>query len=269
MKRDYIGYILAILSVIASFFISWHYYNKSRLYREPQYMTDTFPSTVFKLGGGPKLPFKVIRNDGTPLQTSVFLATHTFWNSGNQPILSTDVLRNVKIMVDDKDTTILSAQIEKVSRTVTDCAVNVDETSNKSFDLTFKVLEPGDGCNIKLFYTGTEYPKFKVIGDLIGVDKIKLTSETINDLIDKHEYKKKYLDYIPLAILYLAFSIMTILYFVKMKNMGSIRYVRCLFILVIVLQMTFIAKKLINNKWIITHNKPATASWVSPTTQKP
>ena len=58
ISKEHIGYVVAILSVIASGIISWYFYDKSQQYRLPVYSVEPFSSAVFKANEKKEFPFK-------------------------------------------------------------------------------------------------------------------------------------------------------------------------------------------------------------------
>jgi hypothetical protein len=265
MKRDYFAYILALVSIITSLFVSYYFYDKSLKYRELHYMTDIFPQSIFTAQKDSTTPIKISKNDGSPLTSSVYLANHEIWNNGTQPILNTDVLTPITVSFTDKDSSILAVSIAKSSRSVTDCNVCLDKKTNKSFTVSFKVLEPQDGCILKIFYTGSQYPPLKIDGEVIGLKSIILHKDTIDELLNRPNYWRHISDHFPEAILFLAFSLFLYLYMRTRNLIRKVFWLRTITYWVVVLDLV-IAIIFFNERreYVIdTHiPKPCTEKWI-------
>jgi hypothetical protein len=185
MKRDYIGYILAVVSILIGGFVSWYYYDKSLQIRRPMFAADFIPQTIFDAKKELRLPLKVTREDGTPLEKSVHSANHVFWNAGNSPISAQDVLTPVRITVSDPSVELLAVSIARSSRRVVDCKVVREGKS--VFVLSFRILEQDDGCLINVVYSGSQSAKYSIDGDIVGVRKIEARTETAWDVIKRDE----------------------------------------------------------------------------------
>jgi len=89
-----------------------------------------------------------------------------FWNSGSLEILSSQVLRPYSISISDGR--ILSWSFIKTNRGVIQPQlVRADENFN-SLDLSFAVLEPGDGAVIEIVYDGPPVAKVEIDGVCVG-----------------------------------------------------------------------------------------------------
>lgn len=183
MQRDYWGYFIAVLSVIIGVYVSWYFYDKSAQYRKPVFLADFFPSAIYDVQKDFPAPLKVTREDGKPLTKSVYVATNLFWNAGNLPIMSGDILVPIKVTLTAPDIEVLSVSAVKQSRSVVNCSVKQD--SANSFQISYRVLEESDGCEIRVIYSGPGAPKYVVSGEILGVKKIEARTETFFDIAEK------------------------------------------------------------------------------------
>jgi hypothetical protein len=208
MQRDYVGYILAVISMLVGIGVSWYYYDKSQQYREPAFKLDFFPSTIYDAKKDSTLPLKVLATDGSLLTESVHLARHVFWNNGTLPILSSDVLTPVRISFVDETSSIISVSIIQQARAVNDCSVQ--SVGKNSFILAFRILESKEGCMMKIIYAGDQYPSYKVETDIVGVKGVKYHSDTAKDLMQRVSEKKldwrDYWDWVARVVGVLAFA---------------------------------------------------------------
>lgn len=185
MKRDFTGYLLALISILIGGYFSWYFYDKSLQFRRPIFAADLFPQTIYDAKKELRLPLKVTREDGTPLEKSVHSANHKFWNAGNLPIATQDVLTPIRVKVLDEDAELLAVAIAGSTRNVVDCKVTRE--GRDSFVLTFRILEQDDGCLLNFIYSGPQAIKYAVEGDIVGVKKIEARLETMWDLIRQSE----------------------------------------------------------------------------------
>ena len=105
--------------------------------------------------------------DGTEVGKRGITAIQVFfWNSGSLEILSSQVLKPYSISVSDGR--ILGWSIIKTNRGVLQPQlVRADENFN-SLDLSFAVLEPGDGAIIEIVYDGPPAAKVEIDGVCVG-----------------------------------------------------------------------------------------------------
>lgn len=185
MKRDYVGYFIAVVSILIGSYVSWYYYDKTLQFRQPRFAADFVPQTIYDAKKELRLPLKVTRDDGTPLEKSVHSANHVFWNAGNLPISAQDVLTPVRVRVLDPEAEVLAVTIARPSRKVVDCKVTRD--GKDSFILTFRILEQDDGCLINVIYSGPQSIKYAVEGEMVGVRKIEARTETAWDILKRDE----------------------------------------------------------------------------------
>ena len=223
ISKEYIGYVVAILSVIASGVISWYFYDKSQEYRLPVYYIEPFSSVIFKADEKKEFPFKVTSSDGNPILKSIHLSTHYFWNKGKKPILQSDILEPLKIkfLSEDDSFEILSVSISKFSRKVVACSSK--QLSKNEIELTYKVLENNDGCAMDILFLGEENPKVEVKGTIIGVDSFEVSSQTLDEHFKKLPWYSSYVRYLPGLTVIIPFSIVLYLY-LRTKNISNFKF---------------------------------------------
>lgn len=272
MNRDYLGYVFALISIVISVFFSWYFYNKSLQFREPHYMTDVFPQSVFDAQKDPSTPFKVMKNDGSPLTSSVYIANHKLWNNGTQPILASDILKPITVSFvnngKDKDTNILAVSVAKSSREVADCNVILDAKNRNSFIITFRLLEQNDGCLIKIFYSGNQYPDLNVSGEIIGVNSISLHNKSIDEYF-KGSNLFRYLSRIPEFILFFALSVFVFMYMNTRSLPRKSIWLRSIVYSFIVLEIAMTAGLVVHRQNAIYSgiSSPSTEKWISTAIQ--
>jgi hypothetical protein len=214
MQRDYIGYLIALASVIIGVYVSWYYYEKSVQQRQPIFAVDVIPSTVYDTKQEMRVPLKVTREDGKPLTKSVHVASHIFWNAGTLPVVSGDVLTPIRISLTNQSSELLAVSVVKQSRGVATCAVKQDSPS--SFQISFRILEQDDGCQIRVFYAGPQSPGYKIDGEIIGVKKLAVSGESVFEFIERTKHRsdrfERFLSYVPMGLLWIAILVLSALY---------------------------------------------------------
>lgn len=211
MQRDYVGYLLALVSVIVGVYVSWYYYEKSVQQRIPVFSIDDFPTTVYDSLREIRVPLKVTRQDGQPLTKSVHVATHSFWNSGNLPITASEVLTPIRISL---TADLIAVSVVKQSRSVAECTVK--QISERTFQIGFRILEQDDGCQLRIFYAGPQSPRFSISGEVVGVKKLSVSGETFYEYLKRtNAASKQYgrvIGIAPRALLWFAIGLLSYLY---------------------------------------------------------
>lgn len=269
ISKEHIGYIVAILSVIASGVISWYFYDKSQQYRHPVYSVEPFSSAVFKANDKKEFPFKVVTNDGKPIQKSIYLSTHYFWNKGEKPILQSDILEplTVTLSAEDGDLEILNADVSKFSRKVVSCSSK--KISSNQIELTYKVLETSDGCAIDILYIGDENPNVEVTGTIIGVDSFEIYSKTVDDYFKSLPWYHPYKRYFPGVVVIIPFSIILILY-LRSRQLSKFKFWSdALVYILFVCQIYFITEiRFGYSGFLVEAERPNIGAWESTTANK-
>lgn len=269
ISKEHIGYIVAILSVIASGIISWYFYDKSQQYRLPVYSVEPFSSAVFKANEKKEFPFKVTTNDGKPILKSIYLSTHYFWNKGEKPILQSDVLEPLKVTLssEKEGLKILNVSVSKFSRKVVSCSS--DQISDNEIELTYKVLENNDGCAIDILYIGEENPKVEVAGTIIGVEEFEIYSQTVDDYFENLPWYHPYKRYVPGLVVIIPFSIILILY-LRSRQLSRFKFWSdALVYILFVCQIYFIAEITLGmNGFYLETERPKVGTWESTTANK-
>ena len=266
MNRDYVGYVLAVVSIIIGGYVSWYYYDKSIQFKRPIFAADYIPQTIYDVKQEFRVPLKVTKEDGSLLTKSVHVATHTFWNAGNLPISTQDVLTPIRISTADTSAELLSVSIAKESRKVVGCTVKPD--GPRAFIVSFRILEQDDGCLIRVFYSGGQSIKYAADGDIVGVKTIDLRTETVWDLINQDQKEESFiksaLNYVPRTLLSLAIAILAFLY-LREGNMTRSRVIRVSGFLIAVAALVFLADEWrVRSRMLNSPPSANTQSWGTP-----
>ncbi len=88
-----------------------------------------------------------------------------FWNSGNLPLLQSDILEQFAIHI---PATILYFEVIKLSRSVVHLQLSRSTKSDEELILSFTVLEPGDGGTLRIVYDGLPEEPIAFTGACVG-----------------------------------------------------------------------------------------------------
>lgn len=201
MKNEYIGYILAVVSMLLGIIVSWYFYEKSQTIKIPIYASEIFQDKIYNIDENKKAPFKVIMSNGKKINKNIYLTKHYFWNKGSKEILKSDILKPIEISITNKKINILSVEIERTSRNLVNCKLSNISKNNKRYTINFTVLEQYDGCSIKIFYSGDKYIKYSLDGAIIGVKNILSYSNNWEDLYKKRAWYSPFIKHIGSFIL--------------------------------------------------------------------
>jgi hypothetical protein len=260
MKKEYIGYALAVISVIASGVFSSYFYDKSQQTRSPIYSTDVFPSMVFDADDKTQQPFSVISSSGKLIEKDIFLAEHFFWNKGDRPILASEILDPLTVEIVSDDYEMLDVRIEQISRSVVDCKISNLSKNKKSFSITYKVLEKNDGCSVKLFYTGERYPEIVVSGSILGVPEIDFYSETIDNIVENLPWYNHFRRYLPITTALLGCGFLLLILTIK-SSQNKAYFLRVLFTFIIIAQISVLVELRYGSGFGISYIRPSTSEW--------
>ncbi|MAY15631.1 hypothetical protein [Thalassolituus sp. UBA2009] len=122
-----------------------------------------------------------ITEDGEkPLVGNVYVQELAFWNKGRLAIESEDVLEPLMFQFPEGYEVIDAFVSESTREKIVNPAVNFDGTK---VGFSFDILERDEGFKIQVVFSGEEYKKPSISGDIKGVDKIDSKEELTNDNI--------------------------------------------------------------------------------------
>ncbi|MEI8670180.1 hypothetical protein P4S65_19310 [Pseudoalteromonas sp. B131b] len=154
-----------------------------------------------------------------------------------------------------------------MSRAVVKCEISSVSESNKSFTLSYRVLEENDGCSIKIFYIGKKYPETIIETAIVGVPEVEIFSDTLEEQMDQQPWYKNYKRYTPGLFLLLIISVC--LFFIHKSNIQIPRF-RLVFCFIISAQIFMLLEiRLGNSYFSINFVKPNTEQWILNSPNKP
>lgn len=160
----------------------------------------------------------------------------------------------------------MDVQVDKVSRKVVGCEVTPISPDKKSFSLIYRVLEEGDGCSIKLFYSGKRHPETLIESVIVGVSEVEIYSDSVDDYLDNMPWYSPYKRYMPGA--FLLFVIAGCLIAIYKSNLQE-KPIRLVFYFIFAAQLfTMLEIRIGNSGFYINAVRPNTEQWISNSPNK-
>jgi hypothetical protein len=171
-----IGFFVGVVSLLYAF----HTTQESKQTRDPSFVVDPSRATIFDPKQIAGAPIRVLRRDGTPLQSDLVAVRFYFWNAGKLPIHRSEVLLPIEIHL--KGASILDAKILKRTRQVTGLRLlPAPSGPSTSLLLDFSILEQGDGAACQVLYEGRPDAIISVSGAIEGAKDIRTAASTPTD----------------------------------------------------------------------------------------
>ena len=141
-----VGSLASLLSVI----LAVYFYIAAAQYPELVYYISPARAVVVKQGTASRL---VVSFDKQPIAQDVTAVQLSIWNRGKAPIRGSAILKPLTIRTDGK-APILEATIRKKSRDVVQIEINQSKMAAGELELSWNVLESGDGGLLQIVYAG-------------------------------------------------------------------------------------------------------------------
>ncbi len=203
LRRNWLGIVgvIGAITGIIGIALSIHFYSISRSIREPIFLEDPIRTEILTHERITQAPIKVFRSDGDEVTSDLISLRFYFWNAGNDPIHSDDLLRDLTIYLDNQDAKILDFRLLKTSRDVAGLALKRDPSDpNRSLILSFTILEYNDGATGQIIYEGASDCKLKIKGVIEGVKRFTLNTD-LQPAKFWSEIGKRYLPFLVIILL--------------------------------------------------------------------
>lgn len=167
-----IGISGAILGVVG-IALSIYFYIATIAERRPIFLLDdTSRAVIASKQEIADSAIAVTRRDGKPITKDVNIAKFYFWNDGSLPIKHDEVLKPIRVYVENGE--ILSFKLLRITREVT--GAKAVQSAPDSLILSASILEPSDGLSGQIIYEGPRDAKIKLEGVIQGVGAIEFCS---------------------------------------------------------------------------------------------
>lgn len=147
--NPWIGIVGSLASLVGVILAVYFYVAASR-YPELVYYISPARAVVVKQGTASRL---AVSFDGRPIAQDVTAAQLSIWNRGKESIRRGAILQPLVIRTDGK-APILEATIRKKSRDVVQLELNQSKMGAGELELSWNVLESGDGGLLQIVYAG-------------------------------------------------------------------------------------------------------------------
>lgn len=147
-SNPWVGGVGTIASV-AGLLLAIYFYLEAKESRRLAIFVDPAKAAIVKAGQTSKLATSY---NGEQVQGDVTAAQVTIWNSGKLSIRSENVLDGVSLRIDKAR--VLEVTIRKVTRNVTGVVARVNPQQAERIDISWNILESGDGAVIQIIYAG-------------------------------------------------------------------------------------------------------------------
>lgn len=141
-----IGWLATVLSLI----LTIYFYREGKDVRNLTYYVHPIKTVLVRAGQASRLTTDF---DGKRVQGDITAAQVAFWNQGNLPIKTENILKPIILYTDNK-APILEATVRKRSRDVTGISLGAESLQQGRLAVSWNILEGNDGGVIQLIYAG-------------------------------------------------------------------------------------------------------------------
>jgi hypothetical protein len=172
---EVINYSLAVIGILSGAY----FYFASVRERIPTFIVDPIKSTIVDKELIRNKPLKISDSEGKEILDNVNILTFYFFNQGNEPIKSENILSDLHLSL-SSGSEILDYKILKASREVSKIRLFKKDSSKNSIFIDFKILEESDGFTSQIIYLGSKDSNLILTGDIEGVKSISSTLKRVN-----------------------------------------------------------------------------------------
>lgn len=173
---------IGTLASVAGLLLAIYFYLEAKEFRRLGIFVDPAKAAIVKAGQTSRLATSY---DGEQVLDDITAAQVTIWNYGKLSIRSENVLDHISLVVDKAR--VLEVAVRNVTRDVTGFVVRVNPKDAHRIDISWNILESGDGAVIQVIYAGNAaaeiMPRGIIEGQRKGVALLTKTDlDTINPL---------------------------------------------------------------------------------------
>jgi hypothetical protein len=160
---------------VACLATSIYFFRASHQYRLPIFTVEPERTEIVSADRVRSAPIRVLTRAGSEITSDLFAVRFFFWNDGNLPIKTSDILDTLRINLADTGAAILDYRLLRVSRPLT--ALRLDprrdaDSAVRNLVVTFRILEPEDGLAGQIVYAGRRDAPVRLLGAIEGVKAI-------------------------------------------------------------------------------------------------
>lgn len=143
-----LGTIASIVSIPLAVILFW----VSKADRDIRYAVSPSPTTIARSGQTSDL--RVFFKD-KELTSDVSAVQIAIWNAGKEAVRTENILSKRISLRFAPATSILLVRTKGTTRPIVDCMIDDTAIASGKFELSWNILEAGDGVLLEVFYTGT------------------------------------------------------------------------------------------------------------------
>ena len=167
-SRSLLPWLLFFLSCLLNVYL----YEQGIVRPEPVLVVDPWRTQIIDSSKFSGTALHVSTGDGRRIESDLTSAVVYFFNYGRKPILESDVVKEICIVVGDPATEIVSYNIVQQSREETGFVVTKDSSNPRLLKVHFHVLDNQDGAAIQIIYAGPIKAPITVVGSIVGAKTI-------------------------------------------------------------------------------------------------
>lgn len=177
LKDHWLGLIGVVITVASLGFAVFTYF-ESQIERRPTVIIDPTQPKIISADPLLEAPIRVSKADGTPIESNLYTARFYFWNDGEQSIKPENVLKPLKISLQDSTAEILDHRLVSTSRDVTRLQLTADSSSTplRKLNLSFDILEHEDGATGQILYQADSVATFHFSGIVENAEPLQITT---------------------------------------------------------------------------------------------
>lgn len=188
-RKNWLGLVGLIIGLLG-LGSSYYFYTVSVKEREPILLEDPLRSTIVEADSIKNFPLRIVDRDGKPVEKDITSFRFYLWNQGRESIKNTDILKPLRVELAAQDVQIIDYKILAISRSeIVNPKIELNGGSTNSLNVSFDILEEGDGFVVQLLYAGSRNAELAVKGVIEGVSKI----QTNSSLSSYHFYKSMFI----------------------------------------------------------------------------
>lgn len=180
--------VISLALAVIGILIGAYFYLVSKQYKQISYQIDETSSKIYD-SKNTTSSLRVLGFDSIPIKENVYYIRGKLWNSGNLPIVKSDVRLPLSIQILSCKK-ILDYKIEKQYDTLQ--GFKLIKINNNTLEVDWKYFDPENGFTFQIIFLGDEIPNAKISGKLLSISEFVKVNEGTKDSL--------WLGILPLAI---------------------------------------------------------------------
>ena len=177
-----LGIVIGLLGVG----FSYYFYKLSEKEREPVFLIDPYRAVIVEANSLKNFPLKVVDREGRTVEKDVTSVRFYIWNEGRETIKKADILKPLRLIFSSQDVEVIDYKVMSSSRDdIVQPILSLESGSKNTLDVSFDILEKGDGFSAQIIFAGTPNAGIELKGTIEGVKILKGSA----DVSSYHFYK--------------------------------------------------------------------------------